>query len=192
MIELLRQAPIIIQEAAKSPLGLFALMIMSLSILGFVFFRSSTERTRIAMFVVMFIGVSAFGASAVRTTTNTVTTGVKSDIPSALPSPNQRNINGKWIGRITEADGYAWKILFEFDVREGQVSGIVTYPTGGGEIADGKLVDDKLSFTTKLIPQFETEVATTRFTGKVSDETINFTMQSSSVLRKFSAARISK
>lgn len=191
MNELLGQVPGIIQEAAKSPLGLFALMIMILSILGFMFFRSSSERTRIAMFVLMFIGVAFFGAAAIRIAPNMESSSLKSDLPPAS-SPNQRNINGKWVAQISETDGNNWKIDFDFDVHEGNVLGMVSYPTGDGEIVDGKLVGDALSFMTKHTPQFETEAATMRFKGEVSDDSISFTMQSSSKLRKFTAVRVGK
>lgn len=67
MDKLIQSAPEIIGQAAKSPLGIFALMILSLSVLGFVFFRRSSERTRTAIFVLMFIGVAAFGYATFRT-----------------------------------------------------------------------------------------------------------------------------
>ncbi len=69
---------------------------------------------------------------------------------------------------------------------------MVSYPTGDGEIIEGKFVGDKLSFTTKHTPQFESEVATTRFIGEVSEEAIGLTMQSSSKLRKFTAVRFDR
>jgi hypothetical protein len=68
MPELSAQLPAIIGEAAKSPLGIFALMIISLAILGFFFFKEAAEKTRIAIFVMLFVGVAVFGLSIVRTT----------------------------------------------------------------------------------------------------------------------------
>jgi len=67
MGKLIQSAPDIIGQAAKSPLGIFALMILALSVLGFAFFRRSSERTRAAMFVLMFVGVAAFGYATFRT-----------------------------------------------------------------------------------------------------------------------------
>jgi len=64
--ELVGQAPAILAEAAKSALGVFALMILALSIIGFFFFRQSSERTRVWVFVLMFLGVASFGVAAVR------------------------------------------------------------------------------------------------------------------------------
>ncbi|MCI0694065.1 hypothetical protein L0337_18910 [candidate division KSB1 bacterium] len=68
MDNLIENAPKIIGEAAKSPLGLFALMILVLAVLGFFFFRQASERARIAMFVLMFVGVASFGAAIFRAT----------------------------------------------------------------------------------------------------------------------------
>lgn len=61
MEKLFENAPKIIGEASKSPLGLFALMILVLAVLGFFFFRKALERTRIAIFMLMFTGVVSFG-----------------------------------------------------------------------------------------------------------------------------------
>jgi hypothetical protein len=46
----IEQVPKIIAEASRSPLGIFALMIIFLSLLGFYFFRHASERTRIIVF----------------------------------------------------------------------------------------------------------------------------------------------
>jgi hypothetical protein len=61
MEKFFENAPEIISAAAKSPLGLFALMILVLAVLGFFFFRQASERTRVVVFVLMFVGVAAFG-----------------------------------------------------------------------------------------------------------------------------------
>jgi hypothetical protein len=67
MADFAAHLPAIIAEAAKSPLGLLALMIISLSILGFYFFREASEKARIGIFVMLFLGVAAFGVSVART-----------------------------------------------------------------------------------------------------------------------------
>lgn len=60
METLFKNLPAIIEMAAKSLLGLLALMIIALSILGFFFFRKASEKTRIGIFVLMFCGVVLF------------------------------------------------------------------------------------------------------------------------------------
>jgi hypothetical protein len=62
MNELAKSLPEIIKQAATSPLGILALMIIGLAILAFFFFRGASERTRLVIFVMLFFGVAAFGA----------------------------------------------------------------------------------------------------------------------------------
>jgi hypothetical protein len=61
MNDVIEQIPNIIAEASKSPLGIFALMIIALSILGYYFFRKASEGARIGTFVLMLLGVALFG-----------------------------------------------------------------------------------------------------------------------------------
>jgi energy-coupling factor transporter ATP-binding protein EcfA2 len=66
MENLLKQIPAVIKEAAQSILGIFALIILLLSILCFVFFHDATEPTRIGIFVFIFIGFALFGFALYR------------------------------------------------------------------------------------------------------------------------------
>ena len=63
---LIAQAPNIIKAAAGSPLGILALMVMVLAVLSFIFFRSASERIRLATFVLLLAGAGIFGATAIR------------------------------------------------------------------------------------------------------------------------------
>ncbi len=58
--------PKIIETAAKSPLGLFALMVLSVSALGFMFFHDASEILKAGIFVMLFSGVCAFGYAVMR------------------------------------------------------------------------------------------------------------------------------
>jgi len=66
MDALFENAPKIIEQAAKSPLGLFALMILVLAVLGYFFFKESSEITRLIIFIMMFSGVCIFGFAIFR------------------------------------------------------------------------------------------------------------------------------
>lgn len=61
MNEFFSNAPDIIREASQSPLGVLSLMILVLAVLGVLFFRRASERTRVTIFVLMFLGVASFG-----------------------------------------------------------------------------------------------------------------------------------
>jgi hypothetical protein len=53
--------PGIIEQAAKSPFGILALMIIGLAILAFFFFRDADVKVRVVIYVMLFLGVVAFG-----------------------------------------------------------------------------------------------------------------------------------
>jgi hypothetical protein len=56
-------AAAIIGAAAKSPLGIVALMVLVLACLGIAFFRNASEKTRIAVYVLLVIGFAGFAAA---------------------------------------------------------------------------------------------------------------------------------
>jgi tetratricopeptide (TPR) repeat protein len=58
--------PSIIEEAAKSPLGIWALVIIASGILGFAFFRRAPTAVKAGIFVFMFVGFGLFGLAASR------------------------------------------------------------------------------------------------------------------------------
>ena len=58
-----KTVPDIIKAAAVSPLGIFALMIICLSVLGFAFFNKAHQYVKLVIFLCLFGGVVAFGFS---------------------------------------------------------------------------------------------------------------------------------
>jgi hypothetical protein len=90
MDKIFESAPNIIGEAAKSPLGIFALMVLALSVLGFVFFRRSSERTRTAIFILMFIGVASFGYATFRSASRVLPPATEGGAQAAQGSSVQR------------------------------------------------------------------------------------------------------
>src|SRR5437867_2530642 len=64
--EALKTVPDIITAAAQSVLGILALMILALAILGFYLFRNGRAIVKASMFSVMLAGVAAFGAATIR------------------------------------------------------------------------------------------------------------------------------
>ena len=68
MDKLFESAPAIIQQAAASRLGIFALMIIVLGVLGFFYFREASEKARLTSFLMLFVGCAAFGFAVTRET----------------------------------------------------------------------------------------------------------------------------
>jgi hypothetical protein len=78
--------PDIIRAASTSPLGIFALMIVAISVLAWIFFKDVGERLRAAVFIMLFVGVAAYGfAIANSFRGDTPITGIVLDERSGKP-----------------------------------------------------------------------------------------------------------
>ena len=63
---LFEHLPAIISAAAQSVLGLFALLSVALAVLAYFFFARARVEVRIGIFVLLFVGVAAFGVAVFR------------------------------------------------------------------------------------------------------------------------------
>jgi hypothetical protein len=77
--------PNIIKAAATSPLGIFALMIICLGVLGFAFFTKANQYIKLLIFLLFFGGVVAFGFS-IKNETSAKKTAISGGSPSATVS----------------------------------------------------------------------------------------------------------
>lgn len=100
--------PDIIREAAQSQLGILALMIIAIALLGYAFFRTAGERIRIAMFVLLFAGVVAFAVSisSVPRTADTTKGATATDTAaSATPTNNTSSQTAKQLDPSVPTQG---------------------------------------------------------------------------------------
>jgi hypothetical protein len=65
MTDLLDKGPAIIQEAAKSPLGIAALIILAISFIAYIFFKKAGEKARIIIFLAMLVSLVGFGVAII-------------------------------------------------------------------------------------------------------------------------------
>ena len=85
LADIWQYVPQIIKEAATSPLGLLALMIIALAILAFFFFKDAGVLVRVIIFIILFCAVVVFAAKVaykaneVATSTNTSPTPASSN-----------------------------------------------------------------------------------------------------------------
>lgn len=167
--------PAIIEQAAKSPLGLFALMVIALSALGFVFFRRSSERTRIAMFVMLFVGVVSFGVAAMR-----ITPGVTAG-PEAAPVA-VADIDGEWRAEVKYDWGDTHNEDFAFNYDGTEVLGTASYLGKKRALFEGQLKGDRISFITKSQQSISSDDSIREvvhhYTGKVAGDRIKFVLRS--------------
>jgi hypothetical protein len=63
--------PEIITAAAQSYLGILALLVIALAALAYFFFAKASEKVRVGIFVLLFVGVIAFGAAMFRASGDT-------------------------------------------------------------------------------------------------------------------------
>jgi hypothetical protein len=192
MPELSAQLPAIIAEAAKSPLGIFALMIISLAILGFFFFKEASERTRIAIFVMLFVGVAVFGLSIVRTTAVTESAspvdagraepaaGASAAEAAARPSddPSVKTILGTWRAEVIYYPPRSFTESFEFEIVGDKLTTRATFLTSPRGVFNSKVANGVVSFE---IPWQEIDGEVTKnvrnfYTGQIHPDRIDFEM----------------
>jgi len=65
--DLTKTLPDIIREAAKSELGILALLIVAVGLLAYVFFRQASERIKVGVFALIFAGAAGYGIAVVKT-----------------------------------------------------------------------------------------------------------------------------
>lgn len=168
--------PAIIEQAAKSPLGLFALMVIALSILGFVFFRGAAERTRIAMFVLLFVGVASFGVAAMRATP---AAGAPQD---AAPSVVPAEIDGEWSAEVKYDWGDSHRENFKLHYDGTEVLGTASYLGRERTLFDGQLEGNRINFITRTQQTISSEDSMRdvvhHYTGMVVGDRIQFTLRS--------------
>ena len=63
MDTLIDRLPDIITAAAQSHLGILALLSVALSVLAYFFFARASEKVRVGIFVLLFVGVAGFGVA---------------------------------------------------------------------------------------------------------------------------------
>ena len=66
MDQLINRLPDIITAAAQSYLGILALLSVALSVLAYVFFSKASEKVKVSIFVLLFLGVIGFGVAMFR------------------------------------------------------------------------------------------------------------------------------
>ena len=98
MDKLIEHLPEIINAAAQSPLGTLALLSVALSVLAYFFFAKASEKVKVGIFVLLFLGVLGFGGAMFR--------------ESVLPQPDSLSKEAKILLKGTSLDP-SGLVLFE-------------------------------------------------------------------------------
>lgn len=89
--------PQIIEQASKSVLGIFALMVLLLGCLAYVFFRKAPVKTKQWIFLSLFLGVVLYGFAITKTATS-------DNSPSKGVPTKQKVANPNLVGTVIDAD----------------------------------------------------------------------------------------
>jgi hypothetical protein len=76
------------------------------------------------------------------------------------------DINGRWAG-VADFNGSSFPISYDFKTDGGKVTGTMNTPVGTGEIKDGKVENDNISFKVDLTG------TTISHTGKITADSIS-------------------
>jgi hypothetical protein len=92
--------------------------------------------------------------------------------PRLAPRPA---IDGEWVAEMHQAGQQPYRIHLTLARSGDEVTGFVQYPTGGGPILDGRFNENRVTFHTSHVPQFESTPATVRFMAEVDGDLITLT-----------------
>ncbi|MGH6649081.1 hypothetical protein [Aquabacterium sp.] len=134
MSDLSANLPQIISAAAQSQLGILALLSVALSVLAYFFFSTASEKVKVGIFAMLFVGVIGFGVAMFRTppssspqvssTPSSTDTGRSeasgSAVAATVPQPQtpatpatDDAFTGHWSGQARDTEG----TVFQVDVR---------------------------------------------------------------------------
>ncbi len=92
MDKLIESLPEIISAAAQSQLGILALLSISLSLLAYFFFARSSEKVKVGIFVMLFLGVLGFGGAMFRVSAGVAVSTQAVSVSGAALSPEARRL----------------------------------------------------------------------------------------------------
>lgn len=123
---------------------------------------------------------------------------VKADGVYAMPFAAARQdnevagANGRWAGAVDMGTGRKVQFSFNFQqAADGRLTGSATFPVGEGNIQDGKVDGNQLSFSTLHRLPSTGQTLVTKFVGNMSNGVIALDMQSEGGISKLTINRIS-
>lgn len=149
MKEFFGHAPQIIEQAAKSTLGILALMVLGLAFIGFLWFRKAPVKTRVAIFILLFLGVAGFAAVVAYQAIIVAN-------PSPKPPGPESAIAGNWMETIHDANKIKYatvQIRYAPATSSFELSGRTFKLSGEGETLVASPRSEWRSLSFKVQPQ---------------------------------------
>lgn len=126
MSDLSANLPQIISAAAQSHLGILALLSIALSVLAYFFFSAASEKVKVGIFGMLFLGVMGFGFAMFRTpqaaaTAATAGVGGGSNAPADAPALSAQVLTSPPAAGITRAEAFVGRWAGQARDEQGQV-----------------------------------------------------------------------
>ena len=151
MDKLFERLPDIITAAAQSNLGILALLSVALSVLAFFFFAKASEKVKVAIFVILFLGVVAFGVAMFRAsdgapprTRAAMSAEAKTLLKEAAQDPSglvlyerfgaSVDLHSNGVSLLTAKDDHRAVALWESALQELVTDGLLVARGEGGEV----------------------------------------------------------
>jgi hypothetical protein len=154
MDKLFESLPQIITAAAQSYLGILALLCIALSVLAYFFFAKASEKARIVIFILLFLGVVGFGVAVLRESHQTpaaqgsakaaLSKEAKTLLKGAAADPSGQvlferygasvDLHTNGVSLLTSKADHRELALWESAVQELVNAGLLNADGGGGEV----------------------------------------------------------
>lgn len=94
------------------------------------------------------------------------------------------DISGPWVAEVPIDGQRRYTLRLQLESIDGKLLGRVEFPAGNGSLREGHIAEDRVSFVTVHLPQFETTEVTTRFEGRLVNNELDLVMQYADVVKR--------
>ncbi|MBC7927150.1 MAG: hypothetical protein H7039_15990, partial [Bryobacteraceae bacterium] len=101
-----------------------------------------------------------------------------------LNSRSQASLSGTWIARMQRPGVKPNNLRFRLELTGTALTGTVEFPAGTGDIQNGLVQDNRISFTARHVQEQQTEPSTAYFTGELRGREIDLTATDRGVVTK--------
>lgn len=113
-----------------------------------------------------------------------------SDAPtSEAHVPPAADLTGRWIAQVPIDAQRHYTLRLQLQSVNERLLGSIEFPTGSGGLSEGRVEQDRVSFTTVHRPQFEDTDVKTRFEGRVAGDELDLVMQYADVVKRIRLRR---
>lgn len=109
-------------------------------------------------------------------------------VPDARVAP-PADLTGNWVAQVPIDAQRHYTLRLQLQSVDERLLGSIEFPTGSGGLSEGRVEQDRVSFTTVHRPQFEDTDVKTRFEGRVTGDELDLVMQYADVVKRIRLRR---